>query len=392
MQTPRSKFPITVKSGSSVVKIYANKRGDGRKIFQVGWYLGGRRLKQFNDLPSAKDFAKKKADDLRTQKSSESLTRNQVLEYSEAKRLCGNESLLAVVQECLKAREMTGDKTILAAKQFANTITHHETLSVSKVCELFVEAKRASGIKVERSYKNTLPLFRDRFGRLKMDSITTSQLQNWLNGFDNPGTRNTHRKRIVTLFRWSRKNGYLPKSATTEAEDTESAVEPPHQIGIIDGATLTACLNVIVERHKHYVPALVLATLCGLRRSEIHGQDWKDIHLDRRLMRVTAAKPGTAQNRMVPICDRAAYYLEQHCVQSGPVCGNLAIDRIRDICITTGLKLPNNCFRHSFISYRVALTGNVEETSLEAGNSPRIIHKHYRELVTKEQAHEWFSA
>jgi len=161
-----------------------------------------------------------------------------------------------------------------------------------------------------------------------MDSITTSQLQNWLNGFDNPGTRNTHRKRIVTLFRWSRKNGYLPKSATTEAEDTESAVEPPHQIGIIDGATLTACLNVIVERHKHYVPALVLAALCGLRRSEIHGQDWKDIHLDRRLMRVTAAKPGTAQNRMVPICDRAAYYFEQHCVQSGPVCGNLAIDRI----------------------------------------------------------------
>ena len=224
-----------------------------------------------------------------------------------------------------------------------------------------------------------------------MDSITTSQLQNWLNGFDNPGTRNTHKKRIVTLFRWSRKNGYLPESATTEAEDTESAVEPPHQIGIIDGATLTACLNVIVERHKHYVPALVLATLCGLRRSEVHGQDWKDIHLDRNLLRVTVAKSGTAQNRYVPICDRAAYYLQQHRVLSGPVCDNLAIDRIRDICITAGIELPNNCFRHSFISYRVALTGNVEETSLEAGNSPRIIHKHYRELVTKEQAHEWFA-
>ena len=89
MQTPRSKFPIEVKSGSSVVKIYANKRSDGREIFQVGWYLGGRRLKQFNDLPSAKDFANKQADDLRRQTSSESLTRNQVLEYSEAKRLWG---------------------------------------------------------------------------------------------------------------------------------------------------------------------------------------------------------------------------------------------------------------------------------------------------------------
>ena len=159
MQTPRSKFPIEVKSGSSVVKIYANKRSDGREIFQVGWYLGGRRLKQFNDLRAAKGFAKQQADDLRRKTSSESSTRNQVLEYSEAKRLCGNESLVNVVKECLKAREMTGDQTILAAKQFANTITHHETLSVSKVCELFVEAKRAAGIKVERSYKNYSPPF-----------------------------------------------------------------------------------------------------------------------------------------------------------------------------------------------------------------------------------------
>ena len=102
MQARRSKFPIEVKSGSSVVKIYADKRSDGREIFQVGWYLGGRRLKQFNDLRAAKGFAKQQADDLRRKTSSESSTRNQVLEYSEAKRLCGNESLITVVKECRK--------------------------------------------------------------------------------------------------------------------------------------------------------------------------------------------------------------------------------------------------------------------------------------------------
>jgi len=390
MQTPRSKFPIEVKSGSSVVKIYANKRNDGREIFQVGWYLGGRRLKQFNDLPSAKDFAKQQADDLRRQTSSESLTRNQVLEYSEAKRLCGNESLVTVVKECLKAREMTGDQTILAAKEFANTIKPYNSALTPEVLEAFIGAKQNAGIKIKTTYKNTFVLFAEAFGKFKFDSIKTSQLQYWLDQFNHPATRNTHRRRIVTLFRWSRKNGYLTKAAQTEAEDTERAKEPPYNIGIIDAETFKDCINKMSD-HPHYVSALALATFCGLRRSEVHGQDWKDIHLDRNLLRVTVAKSGTAQNRYVPICDRAAYYLQQHRVKSGPVCDNLAIDRIRDICTTAGIELPKNCFRHSFISYRVAQTGDVARTSLEAGNSPAIIHKHYRELVTKEQAHEWFA-
>jgi hypothetical protein len=53
--------------------------------------------------------------------------------------------------------------------------------------------------------------------------------------------------------------------------------------------------------------------------------------------------------------------------------------------------LPDNCFRHGFISHRVAATGNVAETSLEAGNSPRIIFQHYRQLVTKAEGEKWFA-
>lgn len=51
----------------------------------------------------------------------------------------------------------------------------------------------------------------------------------------------------------------------------------------------------------------------------------------------------------------------------------------------------HNALRHSFISYRVAQTKNVAEVSFEAGNSPQMIHKHYRELVKEDAAKEWFS-
>jgi hypothetical protein len=47
--------------------------------------------------------------------------------------------------------------------------------------------------------------------------------------------------------------------------------------------------------------------------------------------------------------------------------------------------------RHSFISYRVADLKDLRRVALEAGNSPAMIFRHYRELVTAEAAATWFS-
>jgi hypothetical protein len=46
--------------------------------------------------------------------------------------------------------------------------------------------------------------------------------------------------------------------------------------------------------------------------------------------------------------------------------------------------------RHSFISYRLAETQNINSVALEAGNSPQMIFRHYRELATPGQARTWF--
>jgi hypothetical protein len=51
----------------------------------------------------------------------------------------------------------------------------------------------------------------------------------------------------------------------------------------------------------------------------------------------------------------------------------------------------HNALRHSFISYRVAETQDVAKVSLEAGNSPQMIFKHYRELVQPEAAKASFA-
>jgi hypothetical protein len=54
------------------------------------------------------------------------------------------------------------------------------------------------------------------------------------------------------------------------------------------------------------------------------------------------------------------------------------------------LAWPHNALRHSYISYRIAVVQSAAQVALEAGNSPTIIFKHYRELVTKDDADKWF--
>jgi hypothetical protein len=56
----------------------------------------------------------------------------------------------------------------------------------------------------------------------------------------------------------------------------------------------------------------------------------------------------------------------------------------------SGVKWKHNALRHPFISYRVAKIKNVNEVAMEAGNSPDMIFKDYRELVTEKEADAWF--
>ena len=61
-----------------------------------------------------------------------------------------------------------------------------------------------------------------------------------------------------------------------------------------------------------------------------------------------------------------------------------AMGRVRDIGLAAGLRLPDNCFRHSYLPYPIALTGNGHQTTTRAGTSVARIDKHYRRPVFAE--------
>jgi hypothetical protein len=66
-------------------------------------------------------------------------------------------------------------------------------------------------------------------------------------------------------------------------------------------------------------------------------------------------------------------------------------EALRNTAAAAGITWKQNALRHSFISYRLAEIQDVNRVALEAGNSPQMIFRHYRELATPNQAKTWFA-
>jgi integrase len=318
-----------------------------------------------------------------------------------ARKLASGVPLVAAMEEWALARQMTTGHVLAAAKMWATKLGKVEKrLTVTEVVTQFIKAKKAAGKQVEKDQKSTLARIKLDLGHFSIDAVSVRQLQQWLSNWSHPLTRNTIRKRIVAIWRWAARQSYLPRDAKTEAELTDAAHAPASVIGIIDVSTWSRLLAYFRAEHPEFLAPLVVAGFCGLRRGEVHAQTWEDISTERRNLRVTGAKRGTPARRMVPLCEAAVAWLNV-CAgdHKAEVCFDYAMDRVRALAREAVNEdktpmfpaLPDNVFRHSYISHACAGTGNIPRVSLDAGNSPGQVNRYYRELVTEADGKAWFA-
>ena len=62
-----------------------------------------------------------------------------------------------------------------------------------------------------------------------------------------------------------------------------------------------------------------------------------------------------------------------------------------ELCKDAEVTRKANGLRHAFCTYHFALHGNENLTAQQAGNSPAMIHAHYKGLATKKEAEIWFA-
>lgn len=392
MKTP--KFPILIKRGSAVVKIYRSETR-GHIEYVVAYYEGQQRKREkFADLAQAKREAAAKATALcNGELDVLSLRSEDKALYVRALNILRpfNVAIDAAVSEYAKARELLGsDSLIEAAKEYAN---RHSGLAarktVSDAVEELIESKRKAG--KSYSYVNDLKKLRafSAAFQCQITSVSGAQIDDWLLSLSVSGrSRNNYRSLVQSLMNFAKGKKYLPRdydelSAVEYANETEGDIE------IYTPEEITAFLT---RAEAHMIPFLAIGAFAGVRHWEITRLDWSDVKLAAGYIEIKKGKTKTRTRRLAPITENLRKWLLPHAKPSGPICSyrNMS-EEILFMAKTLGLPWKRNGLRHSFITYRVADTQNVNQVALEAGNSPGVIFTNYLNPQHADQAKRWFA-
>ena len=193
---------------------------------------------------------------------------------------------------------------------------------------------------------------------------------------------------IKVLFSFAKAQNYLPSEKATAVELIQQVRVKLDDVTVFTPDEMTTLLH---SASPELVPILAIGAFAGIRMAELNRLDWNAVDLDRRFIEIRAGQAKTASRRVIPISDNLAAWL-------APMKRKGKIVRTPDLqtfvpALARALKIdwPRNVLRDSFISYRIAIVQSADQVALEAGNSPSIIFKHYRELATPDVAEKWFS-
>jgi integrase len=403
----KREWPKKVTVGNVTIPVYrvAHATAKSGYAYVVAHRTNGyRQLQKFADADEAIQEARTKATQLAAGRvEGAEMSRSDRDELQAARKMAGKTPLLSAIAEWAEANQLTVGHVLAAAQDWKRRNNAKvKRITVAAAVDAFIAAKDKAKKQGERTYRAKLSPLASHFPERHLDEISAAELSAYLEKYDDPVTRNDFRKRAVALFRWAYKFKYLPQGAPLEIEQTERADEGDTEIGIIDPATFKRLLDFIREKHPKHLAAVVLAGFCGIRADEIHGkradrstrQTWDDVHPDASpaYVTVTVAKKNTPAKRTAPLCPAAIAWLKL-CPKphEGPICEGAALERVRLLARDAGFKLPNNCLRHSFITYRIDVTKNKAQVALEAGNSEKEIDARYRAHIAPGVGAAWFS-
>jgi integrase len=146
------------------------------------------------------------------------------------------------------------------------------------------------------------------------------------------------------------------------------------------------------------LPALALGMFAGLRPSEARALDLAVINFDSDGFRTPAfhrnGEPTKTGARVAPLTPACKAWMASQTRRTGFAWKGTEEEyqiEMRAVLEAAGVKGIYDGARHSFISYRTAEIRDVARVADECGNSPNVIKKHYREIVTGEGAKVFFS-
>ena len=420
-------FPMVMEEGGVTAKIYKSLIKNKYDLFTLAYYMEGQFKKEnFGGLGDAIARGKQVIRQLKGGEFDGAMMSSQDAKayFSGVKNLEGTglslESGTSEIAACY-AVLLGRVSPLVACRDYARR--NDETVvprTVGQVVTEFLAAKEAGsatrikgkGKTVSERYiydlRKKLEKVSTHFNGLMIGLVTAEEINRFVSelrgvtgrptkkGKDAPApkpvsgrTKNNYLQAINVLLEYARKQKYVPRDFAV-MDDVDVSEEADFDIEIFTAEEVTRILAAV---RKDALPALAIGAFAGIRTAEVCRLDWSEVNLEKGLIEIKKGKAKTRSRRLVPITPNLALFLKGVEERNGPVWAQsepFLFDLMRDAGKDSGVKWKHNALRHSFISYRVAKIKNVNEVAMEAGNSPEMIFKHYRELVPEKEADAWF--
>jgi site-specific recombinase XerD len=268
--------------------------------------------------------------------------------------------------------------------------------TVDQAVEEFLKSCKRNNLKPRSiaQYVSDLSVFSETFGKSKMVGITREDIEEWLDESDwSARTKRNKLTTLATFYGFGIEKGFCNLSPVEKIKRPKVDDEV---VGLLTPAQTAALFQQAVKDRPQMVGALAIAAFAGLRRSELCALTWDEVHLKEREIEVKASKAKTRQRRVVTINDTLAKWLELYAGKKGQLTSTSSSDVwgkwVRDMATKAGITTwPKNALRHGFGSYFFALIKDENRVAAEMGNSPAMVHRHYRALVNSADCQSFWS-
>ncbi len=415
-----SKWPKKVKHRNKVLaKIY--KPCKGRVSYRVVWKAAGsRQMKSFRTYSGkggAKEYAESwvkkladsdsKIDQLTNDQSKDALAAFERLNQFRVDTGRKLSLLAAVSQLCDVATKLGEQHTPAeAADGFLRTCATVKQKDLAEAINELITKRAGESKELNKNgrpnlhprWHSTTARWLREFGEMfpgdLVGDLTREKLALWVQSLTKLGgkSRNDHREMLRHFLRWAVRQDYLHQTHRLldadcmKAENVDTSendfYRPKELRRLLDGAD------------KGLRPVIALQALAGLRRDEVMRLNWEDVFATTRHITVSSSKSKTRNRRLVEIVPALAAWLRPYRRKQGAIFPdgadvyNHGFAALREALAVPGRK---NGLRHGFCTFHFAQHSNENLTAAQAGNSPTMVHAHYKGLTTKKEALAWFA-
>ena len=289
-----------------------------------------------------------------------------------------------------------------AANFFTKAMKEREgSKPLSYLLEKNIEHKQGLSSRYLKELTRISAKLSERLGDSLVCDITKDMLSDALSA-DNPTptTFNTARNYIRPAFSHVVEDGLAKQNVAELIRLKPQATVKEVDILSLDEvrAVLSACRDHRSNEDLHPVFRLdctdcaagfAIMTFAGVRPQELCRLEWSDVNLDERMIRISGRKAKTKSTRIIEIEDNLALWIGTVPQErrKGSITGANWSKRYKAVRKAAGISDRQDVLRHSFASYYLAAYEDIKALRSAMGHaSPDVLYKHYRSVVTKKEA------